>query len=100
MTTYHPLGPAVLLRRSPGLAARDMDGRTVMMDTRRGSYFALDPVGSAVWDLLAKPASVEQLVAHIAQSFGAPDPAALRRDLREFLGEMLAEGLVEMVPVP
>lgn len=97
MRGHEPVGLASVLRRNPKLSAAEMDGKTVMMDIERGRYFALDPVGGAVWELLEQPATVAQVIDHVAQSFDAPDPEVLRRDLQEFLGELLEQGLIETV---
>lgn len=83
-----------ILSRNPRLSAVEMDGQTVMMGAERGAYFALDPVGAAVWDFLAKPASLDAIIAHVAQSFDAPDPEVLHRDLTEFVEDLLNQGLL------
>lgn len=86
-----------MLSRNPHLSAVEMDGKTVMMDTERGAYFALDPVGAAIWDLLAEPAGMDMIVAHVAQSFDAPDPDVLHQDLAEFVEDLLKQGLLRQV---
>lgn len=85
---------ALLLSRNPKLSAVDMDGRLVMMDTERGAYFALDAVGSAVWEVLAKPVTLETVIKHVANGFEVPSREALRRDLEEFIDDLLAQGLL------
>lgn len=91
------LEPDQVLRRKPGLSATEMAGRTVMLDVGSGSYFALDEVGGAVWEALARPTAVREVIAYIDASFEAPDTAAVARDVTDFLAELLAQGLVERI---
>ncbi|MEG2786608.1 MAG: lasso peptide biosynthesis PqqD family chaperone [Romboutsia sp.] len=44
------------------LDTTDIDGDKVMMDLEKGQYFALNSVGSRIWEQLEKPVKVSQIV--------------------------------------
>jgi hypothetical protein len=39
----------------------EVAGETVILDTASGQYFALNPVGTAIWQYLQAPCTVESL---------------------------------------
>jgi Coenzyme PQQ synthesis protein D (PqqD) len=79
--------------RNPDLVTADMDGDTVMMSVERGEYFGLGGVGARVWDLLAQPTPLSELVRQICAEY-AVDASTCEADLKRFLGELMAQGLV------
>lgn len=79
--------------RSPDLISTDMDGDTVMMSVERGEYFGLAGVGARVWDLLAQPIPPPELVQQICAEY-ALDASTCEADLKRFMGELMAQGLV------
>jgi hypothetical protein len=63
---------------------------------------AEDPVtiagsGAAVWELLARPRTTEELVHELSARFST-DPATLAEDLSGLLGQLAAAGALEEVP--
>lgn len=78
---------------------RAFDVRT---DTASGSVllvrgmdaYELDPVGVAVWTLCDGEHTEEQIVDEVAASWGA-ERAVVSRDVRSFVGELTAAGLLE-----
>lgn len=87
------LDPRQPLLRNPDLVAADMDGETVMMSVERGEYFGLGGTGSRVWQLLAQPCTLAELAASVAAEYEV-DPQTCAADLRGFLEDLLARGLV------
>ena len=87
------LPPTALLVRHPDMIAAEMDGETVMMSIERGEYFGLAGVGGRLWQLLAQPASQQQLVEALCTEY-AVDAATCRADVQRFVDEMLAHGLL------
>jgi hypothetical protein len=85
----------VLVRSGEPLAARVQD-EVVMLDTRQGCYFGLDPTGSAIWELLDLPHSAEQLCAVLVERYDIAAENCLAEVL-PFLRELAEAGLVEPV---
>jgi len=78
--------------RNPRLIAADMDGDTVMMSIESGEYFGLGGVGTRIWELLAKPHTLAQLVQTICTEYEV-DAATCEGDVRRFVGDLLDNGL-------
>jgi hypothetical protein len=87
-----PLTPDTTLTRNPRLIAADMDGDTVMMSIESGEYFGLGGVGTRIWELLAAPHTLSQLVSTICTEYEV-DAATCEADVRRFLGDLLDNGL-------
>lgn len=47
-----PLGPEQVCGRSSDVAWTAVDGEAVLLDLASGYYFSLNPVGTAIWELL------------------------------------------------
>jgi hypothetical protein len=47
----------------------EVSGEMVLLDPRSGVYFGLDPVGTLVWQELASPRTVDELVEAVCASF-------------------------------
>lgn len=63
------------------------------------SVYTLNELGTTIWDAIAEPVSVSQLVATIADTYDvAPEQA--RADVDAFLEELTQLGLVRMVESP
>lgn len=82
---------AAVLARAPGAVGE----RGLLV--RGGAYFALDAVGVEIWRLLERPRSLEDLVEALTGRFQV-DRARCREDLRPLLGQLVAEGLLELRP--
>lgn len=83
-------------QRNPDLVSTDMDGDTVMMDISHGEYYGIGGVGSRVWDLLASPVSLAEIVKTICDEFDV-DEATCQADMERFVGELQGLGLVAAV---
>lgn len=79
--------------RNPELIATDMDGETVMMSLERGEYFGLGGIGGYLWEQLAAPRTLDQLVDAVCAEFEV-DQARCRADLEAFLAELLRNELI------
>ncbi len=66
---------------------------TIILQLASGTYFGLDMIGTRIWELIKlgnKPTEVCQI---LADEF-AVDIAAVQKDAREFIGELLAKGIL------
>jgi hypothetical protein len=82
-----------IFSRSSDLLSTDMDGETVMMSISRGQYYGVGGVGPRIWELLTRPMSVADIVQAICAEY-AVDRDSCEADVRTFLGNLLAHGLV------
>jgi PqqD family protein of HPr-rel-A system len=100
MTTRDPgaLAPSIDVARGawrahPDVLARVLDGEAVLLDLGSGSYFGLNDVGTRAWELLATPHDLAELTRRLHAEYDV-EPAVLEADLRRWLQELSARGLI------
>lgn len=79
-------------RNSKTISGRLHD-EMVMMDIDQGKYFSLNQSATAIWEHLEKPLTVEELCGILTGEFEI-DQAQCRKDVREYLDEMVKIGLI------
>ena len=96
MTIGHH-GPAVQPTAGPkrreGVAAQIADGEAVLLDIESGEYFALNPVGSRIWELSDGTRTTAEIVSVICDEFDVAKDVATA-DAHEILDELEKEKLV------
>lgn len=75
--------------------ATTVDGETVLLNDETGTYQGLDGVGSRIWELVQEPTTVGDVVETITAEYDV-DAQRCERDVREFVGELAAQRLVEI----
>jgi len=73
-----------------------VEGDFVLMNLRSGLYFALDPVASHVWEVLADAGESEPAVQRILARFDVGETQA-RSDVSELIAELTEKGLLQEV---
>jgi Coenzyme PQQ synthesis protein D (PqqD) len=84
---------AAVLKRREGVAAQVADGEAVLLDIESGEYFALNPVGSRIWELCDGTRSTAEIVSVICGEFDVAEDVATA-DAQEILDELANENLV------
>ena len=59
-------------RRDPDLPHQRLDEDTVVVDPRRREVHLLNETASRVWELLASPRSIDELVSLLVEEYEAP----------------------------
>lgn len=72
-----------------------LDGECFLADDRGHAIHHLNPVGSAIWSLLSKAVSIDEILDLLHAAFPDSDRGALRRDLREMLAILRAKDLLD-----
>jgi PqqD family protein of HPr-rel-A system len=85
--------PDRILRRAPGLLFERVGDDTAVLDPATGDYTRLNATGSALWELLATPATAADLADRLAREFGL-DRATAREDADRFVGMLRERGLL------
>jgi hypothetical protein len=88
-----------IVRRSQNQVSADLGDGYVVMGLRRGDYVGLDAVAGYIWEQLGEPIGVEAVCSAVESEYEVP-PDTCRADVLEFLGKMIAEGLVDVVESP
>ena len=73
----------------------DLDGEAVVLDTDAGVYFGIEGVGARVWELVATPCRVGEIYDTLVREYDV-EPERCRADLLRFLGELSAQGLLDV----
>lgn len=78
---------------SEHVLAQEVGGETVLLDFRSERYFALDAVGTRVWQLLGQGQTPAAVVDTLLGEY-AVERTRLAADVSELLGRLEAAGLI------
>lgn len=73
-----------------------VNNEMVIFQIRQDTYFALDEIGTDIWQRLAQPCAVAELCRDLVQDYDA-DYAVIERDVLTLLNAMAAADLVQVV---
>lgn len=76
--------------------AREVSGEMVLMDLQSGTYFALDPIGARVWELLEQGLTLSMICDAIHAEYDAPRET-IENDVGELCGDLLEKKLLVSV---
>jgi len=82
---------------APDVLFRIVGEEAVLLNLKTELYLGLDRVGTRMWSLLAEEPSVGAAYEALLQEYEI-EPARLRDDLDEFLGQLLEQGLIQISP--
>jgi hypothetical protein len=74
----------------------ELAGEAAILDLKRGVYYGLDPVGSAVWQMIAEPRRVSEIRDELLELYDV-EPEQCAADLLRLLGDLSARGLIQLV---
>ena len=75
--------------------ATDLAGKTAILGLKNRTYYTLDEVGSPIWELIQKEASVEDIHRAMMQRYEV-DSQQCEKDLLGFLQILADQGLIEV----
>ena len=81
------------MKRSESAMARHVDDELVLLDVPSGRFFALNDVGSVVWDRLQDECSHDELVDAVVADFDV-DRGVASRDVADLIAQLVDAGLV------
>lgn len=88
------VGATTTVRATPSILSRLLEDELLLYNPATDHVVTLDPIGSLLWRMLAKPVSVEQLVADLVEWSGA-DAATVAADIMPLLQALLDASLIE-----
>lgn len=80
------------LKRSPQATFQVVAGEAILIDMQTGTYYSLNDVGTAFWQMLDGQLTLADCAARLAAEYDAP-PEVVQTDLIELAEDLLAEGL-------
>ncbi len=87
------------LQRNQALLATEVDGEVMMLDIPTERYFAMNKVGSVIWDFFDKPKTIVSLYETLVARYGI-DEAIYDNDVTPFLDELVQKGLLQSCGEP
>jgi pyrroloquinoline quinone biosynthesis protein D len=81
-------------RRREGVLAQEAQGQTVLLRVHDGSYYAIDEVGAAIWELCDGERTLAAVVTALCQQFEAPEET-VAADVLEFVADLRREQLLD-----
>jgi alpha-beta hydrolase superfamily lysophospholipase len=78
------------------LATSHVEGEAVVLDVRGGTYFSLNRSAGALWSVLTRGATHDELVGALVEPDAEPAVRQrVSRDVDAFLDSLRAEGMLE-----
>ncbi len=90
------LSPTTRLAPKEHVHVREFDGELVVLDLKKGEYYALREVGVLAWQRMAAGKTFEEVAVEVAGSYDVAVAVALN-DLLALGNEWVGRGLVEPV---
>lgn len=81
------------LQQNRDVLSVDINGDTVMLNPALSEYIRIDPIGAAIWQRLAQPMVVADLVSDLAKTYRG-DREAIQADVLAFLEQFLEKELL------
>jgi hypothetical protein len=80
-------------RPSPGVRASVSDDGLVLLDVEGGLVLSSNTVGARIWQLIEQARTTEEIALQLVVDYAVPVERA-RRDVRAFVKDLIARGLV------
>lgn len=84
-----------LYARSAATLWRSVGSETLLTASGRQEVDSLSETATAVWDLLATPRTLDEVVRRLSERYGTPGDT-VGRDVRALLEQLMARGWVEV----
>jgi hypothetical protein len=81
--------------QKPGAIVSDMDGEKVMLSVENGKYYNLGRQGGRIWELIANPIAISDLVSALTEEYEI-DRETCERDVLKFLSSLHREKMIEV----
>lgn len=82
-----------MLSRNQGTIWTTLNGCAGLLDVEVGGYYELNAVGTVLWDFLAEPRTVDDLVDHLVARYQVTREQC-QADVAAFLDALRARGLL------
>jgi len=84
-----------MLRRKAAVVSADVADDAILLDIDSGYFFQLNRTGTRIWTFVEAPQTLGALCNHMAANFQV-DVDACRRDVTEFVAELIERGVLEV----
>lgn len=85
----------IIVSATPHTTSCEVAGETVILDAASGQYFALNRVGTSIWQHLQTPHSIGSLCELLKEEYDVPAEKC-EADVSALLEQLAAKGLIRM----
>ena len=89
----------IIVSRRASLLASELDGELVGLNVDSGTCYGFNATATRIWALLEQPRSLSELRDTLLEEYDV-DPETCLQQLTEMLGELEADGLVDLKASP
>ena len=82
------------VRVNPDVLYKELDGEAVLLDLKSGTYFGLDPIGTAVWQALVQHTFARPAIPGLLDAYDV-EVSVLEADVVNLLNDLSANHLIE-----
>ena len=82
-------------QRNNDTISGQLHDQLVMIDIDKGQYFALNTIGTRIWELIDEARTIEEICALLLEEFDV-DPDLCKTDVEEYLEEMRSLDLISV----
>ncbi|HUR47474.1 MAG TPA: PqqD family peptide modification chaperone [Candidatus Saccharimonadales bacterium] len=79
--------------RRPGVLKQGPHGQLIIFNSDSGQYFALDEIGSFIWERCDGAHAISEMIADLCEQYDAPS-GLIENDLRGLMTELVARNLL------
>src|SRR5437016_1635349 len=90
-----PLSLGQRVTIAPDVLFRTVGDEAVLLNLKTELYLGLDPIGARMWNVFKESASLREAFDRLLTEFDV-EASRLCADLEEFLGQLKAQGLIEL----
>ncbi|NNK58697.1 MAG: PqqD family protein [Desulfofustis sp.] len=83
------------MRRS-GIIIKSLDDEVLLIDEVTDSIFNLNQMGTAVWNLLNEPRTIEEIVEVLQAAFPDVSTEIIAEDTNQLLNRLVDKGLLQV----
>ena len=83
------------IQRHPNIVFSEIDGETVMMDSRFEKYFGMQAIGTRIWQLLEEETNLEAVCTQLTAEFDV-DMQRCMEDAQPFVEELFEQDMVQL----
>jgi len=78
------------------ILSTDLSGEAAILNLKNGIYYGLDPIGARIWNLVQRPTTFTEIRDTILDEYDV-EREKCESDILLLLGQLAAEGLIEVV---
>ena len=84
-----------VIKQNEDIDATDLNGDKVMMNLQKGKYFALNDVGSRIWDIISRTVTVKDIIDTVLDEYEV-DAAVCEETVMSFLEKLKDAELISI----